>query len=831
MDTRLMSVAPQARARMQDVFILPELLLPREEGLALLILTDGNNRGGRSGGYVAGARRVVAIAEHLARRPDVAVFIACVLSPDNIAKRSDRFFLAVYKEFIRLGVEIETRGALVAAGVRIEVAGDLRLLRARKGHGETLADAIEAVAEKTTHVTSPALRLVLGVGYDRALPREHDVDILLRTGMEEEGALRLSGLDACPRMLSYATTKLWPDIEPADVDEVLNAAKLQAAPVFAGGHTAKTIIELTTTLAEGDLEHPVAVTVAAATLPGEVPEALEYLFVGALRGSAAVAVRYAGDELCRPRWFGPRASARHEIHVIRTPRQAKADVYAALVAPGQRYPALRLPEWPRAGYANVHPCEATPRGIFKGIRAAQRYGATNVSLLGAERDLAADRHAAMPAPRSEGPCPEPICALLALSASPQRDPGGEATVSLPWPSYSTAAPRESMADVFAATVLRWGERAGLLLPDVAFRRAALNYALTAFITHYRVAPPEDDAHIAWMPRALLSARYMLLVAASDDGCFDRASTGEPLPKRAAERVAAASYLAASVDTTAPLCAPPNLPDAALLQAIATQWRAIVMRYQRHCRPLALELFRASVKKLYAASVAEYDPEVTDNPLVPPLGAGMPPTKEAASIIEARYGSIAPPCVAARLREILARPAEDPRELAAQRRELAVLLYLIDAADAIGAGLLFRTAALATPAEHVTDEMIGATDALGALLDYRVRIANDLSGFLDFRSGDRDAKKNSCSILIPSASSGALRGAAVVDAVTTCRQIAAWLEQEIARETRSLAASFRYMAMLVRRGMFVGGQVYATAHYTTLSREQMSGIWSALEDDS
>src|SRR4051812_29402205 len=86
--------------RPHHLFILPALTPRRLDDLTILILADGNRRSSRSGGYAGGARRIVSIAEHLARRRDIAAMVACILSPDNIAKRGDGFFFELYKEFV-----------------------------------------------------------------------------------------------------------------------------------------------------------------------------------------------------------------------------------------------------------------------------------------------------------------------------------------------------------------------------------------------------------------------------------------------------------------------------------------------------------------------------------------------------------------------------------------------------------------------------------------------------------------------------------------------------------------------------------------------------------
>src|SRR6185312_5213601 len=128
-----------------------------------------NTRSACGGGYAAGARRVVSLAEHLASRPDVAVLVACILSPENIAKRVMRFFAALYEQFIALGDAILSRRTFLSSNIRVEVHGDLGPLRARGGRAADLADAIEAVVSLTAGVRAPDLRLVLGVGYGPAV--------------------------------------------------------------------------------------------------------------------------------------------------------------------------------------------------------------------------------------------------------------------------------------------------------------------------------------------------------------------------------------------------------------------------------------------------------------------------------------------------------------------------------------------------------------------------------------------------------------------------------------------------------------------------------------
>jgi hypothetical protein len=156
----------------------------------------------------------------------------------------------------------------------------------------------------------------------------------------------------------------------------------------------------------------------------------------------------------------------------------------------------------------------------------------------------------------------------------------------------------------------------------------------------------------------------------------------------------------------------------------------------------------------------------------------------------------------------------------------VLLYLAEASSSVGAGLLFRTAALAAPASRVTPRSIAHLDAAAALLDYHVRLGNDLSGLLDFPGGDRDPKVNAGTILVPAAASGAAREAAIIQALATCRRLLAWLAGEVGGAIDRVAEAWPSMGTVLRRGVFVGRRVYEVGHYTTVSRAEMRAIMDA-----
>jgi hypothetical protein len=762
------------------VFILPEPASLRTEPLTLLILTDGNGRCTTAGGYSGGARRVVSIAEHLARRSDVAVMIACILSPDNIAKRGNSFFFALYKEFIQLGIDIETRRALVACNVRLEIHGALDALRDRGGHAVHLADAILAVVGATEGVANPELRLILGVGYGCDIALELDVDLLLRTGMEEPGVLRLSGLRTSERIANAAVTTLWPAVEPREVDELIDDCKRRAALRLARGYGVSAIVDLVEALSTAEIDAPVLATIPTSAPPAAISAAIERLFAGPLRGRATIAVEIAASGVHASRRYGLE-EARHTLRIVRSsPPGAGLEEGEVLtvLAPGQRLPLITLPGF-HQGHANVFACEPTAQGMLEAIRAAQRFFAAHPPLRG--RDRVTGCAAPQPSPEAIEPHPD-------------------------------ASERDALADRFAAKTLAWASSAGLLIEGAAFRTAAANYALTAFFIHFRIPTEWDEAGARWEERADLIARYMLLVAAGDEGIFDRVFEGETQERRWARLEVSSRFLQGALRSDGARARVPDVPGAELLAAIVEQWQALFERYRHACHPVAAASFRAGLEGLYEASLAEHRAGIA---------SGLPEGERASTAAIERRFAATPPVVAARARAIVAGAVEGGPPVA---NELRVLLYLAEVGSAIGAGLLFRTAALAAPAASVTSRGLTLLDAAATLLDYHVRLSNDVSGFLDAPGGDRDPKENACTVLVSRAAAGVAREAAIVKALATCDGVAAWLGGEVGGAIERVAEAWPSMGTVLRRGAFVGRRVYEVGHYTSVSRAQMSRIF-------
>jgi hypothetical protein len=307
---------------------------------------------------------------------------------------------------------------------------------------------------------------------------------------------------------------------------------------------------------------------------------------------------------------------------------------------------------------------------------------------------------------------------------------------------------------------------------------------------------------------------MILVAAGDEGIFDRVFEDETPEQRWMRLEVSSRFLGDVLRSEGPRADLPCVQGAELLAAIAAQWQRLFDDYHGSCLPAAAASFRAGLEGLYAASLAEHRARAASDLL---------------ALNEECFAAMPPP-IAARARALAESAPAGCSPAAAN--ELRALLYLAETSGAIGAGLLFRAAALAAPASgvaSVTSESIAVLDEAATVLDYHVRLSNDVSGLLESPAGDRDPKENMCTILVPETASGAVRQAAVVQALATSRRLAAWLSGEVGAHLDRVAAVWPSMGVILRRGVLVGRRVYEVGHYTTLSRAEMSAIFAEADE--
>jgi len=167
-------------------------------------------------------------------------------------------------------------------------------------------------------------------------------------------------------------------------------------------------------------------------------------------------------------------------------------------------------------------------------------------------------------------------------------------------------------------------------------------------------------------------------------------------------------------------------------------------------------------------------------------------------------------------------------LPAIAKELTVWIFLGHTAPSIAAGILFRHVALLWPASLVTEEMASVLDGVATLIDYRFRLANDLSDLRGETGFDRDNKPNAWSVLVPAGAHNVEAANAIIEAITLCRAILAWIDQELAQALAALDRVWPTLACIVRRGILVGALVYKRGHFATASWPLMCEVFLQVE---
>jgi hypothetical protein len=785
---------------------------PREGGLRIAVIADGNGRRGHDG-YAAGARNVVRNAEHCRERGDVALFCALLLSPENVRRRGERFFAKMHALFIRLVADVIRGRAL--AGLHCELYGGLDGLKKRGGAAKRLAHAIELLIEAGSAAES-GTRFVIGVDYDDEVVSALHLDLLVRTGMESSSAIRLSGLRSHPSAVCVATMKLWCEFEPRDLDEAITTAERWLPPAFAPGYDVGFVADFIVELMRADISAPLRIVLPVAAPERALVATLARLEAGPLGAQDRLAVLLASSLSLRPRRFGPKGETSQSILLLSPAQRRRVESegpYTALLAPGQPSSAWKLADVP-LGYASGHGCASTPLGLVEGLCRALRFHTDHPPLQGGER-----ANPEAPDEAATAAWPPHIEDLLHIVVEHPRSSAEEIARALDGGDGSVD--RQLVADVFVAQELRWALSRGLLSTDAHWKRAALNYCYTGLAIPFRVPSPSNPTGAFWEPLARHLTRFMLAVAASDEEITDRVFPGETPEDRWARLDVSGQFLARVLLGEAP-DATPLVHGAELLSALATHFQELRARFGRTSHPLLFDGFCRAVAGLYAANLNEISHAVTDNLVVRRLGSARSRACASAAI-ERRYAARVPACVRDRLRMLVAAAAGEHGDSGEARRALRLLCYLIDVAPSIGAGATFRAAALCSPAEAITDAMVIALDRTATLVDYRFRLANDLSDLAGAADRDHDAKENAWTVLVPKRSTGKARELALVRAAIACDELASWLDDELRGPLRELDATWPSMAAMIRRGIQVGGGFYSLGHYATLSRQEVGAM--------
>lgn len=756
---------------------------PRTSRIA--IIADGTTRGGPNG-IAEGAMRVVECAEFCAQRDDVTLLAMFILSPQNLRRRQKRFFAALHAEFLRLTEAVVSGRQLV--GVRIETHGRLDRLARKCEVGARLVHVLELLCEATSDIQDPRLRLVFCIDYDENTPLELGLDVLLRTGMEEPGVLRLSGLRVSPSTVCIASATLWRHFAPAHLETALALAAETARPGLTAGFSTVFVADFLRQLARASFVSPLRITMPLVASGSEKTALLEGAALGPVNPDGRVAVTAGLAPHEQLGCVGPR-DARVQVHLM-TPGQHALelpDEPIAWLAPGQRGQVFHLMAR-SAKDANIHVCEPTPEGIVEGLQRALHFLARHPPLHGAPRDLGSDRTGA-PADTT--------------------NPAGFVSVGHRSLGAEIAGDRPDIDIVgqhFAARCISEIRASGLFSGQVDWERQAFGYAMTAYGIGGRfddaVGAPSQAAGNGREAATRAVAHVMLAMASSDEEITDRIFPGEDDASRRKRVATSVEYLIARIRGDSP--EHPDVDGANILRAIGRTWERFFSVVGPTVAPPILHGLRRSAENLYRANIEE-------------LAPCWPLCYSQMQVATGPSADISSP--------------RDSNSLGLRRefrRRAWLRAWLTRMAPSIGAGCALLAMAATEPAWAIPTD--GATEYLRImpLFDRYFRLANDLS-FADAIHGDRDCKLNSFTCLIPSNLTGKPLEWACVEAYRTCRNAAAKLEEEIARAIGELSHLWPVGARWLQRGMYVGRRAYEMGHYERLDPTAMAGIVADLPD--
>lgn len=325
------------------------------------------------------------------------------------------------------------------------------------------------------------------------------------------------------------------------------------------------------------------------------------------------------------------------------------------------------------------------------------------------------------------------------------------------------------------------------------------------------------------------AKYMLLVAIGDV-LLDKRLEGETQENHRERIGLSVDYLRRALYDGVERVHVPDVPGAAILAVVAQQWQLLLWRYAGHGSSDAMRQWIRALDDHYVASFREWLPEVVENPLIADLRGAGASKIHAMEVIRARYGQVDNVAIASRIDELLSFCRQSVVMGHPALLELRLWMYLLDV-NTIGAGLAFRTAAMALAESRVPAQGLVALQKTLSLLDMRIRLANDASGFFENAGQDRDeGKVNSCSLLISDEregeNGGVVRDLAIERAKQILGNVCGRIDAQLDAEILALTQQWPEMGQWVARGRKIGVRTYEVGHYTTLDREAFTSLLEA-----
>jgi len=814
---------PQTKNR-HNIFVLPPPELEFSEKLKIFILPDGNNRAlGLNRNYDAGGTKVVEIAHSLAERGDISLMVACIMSRENTQKRSDSFFHKVYQAFLALGIKIVTSGTLVKSGIRMETSGNLDELKAKSEQASNLAYMIEAVCAKTAHIENPRLRLILGINYGPEIALQYDVDLIYRSGMEQQGMVRTSGVRTTPDMSIIGSATLWPNVTPQEICDVIERERRERGKKTFHGYFPQFIRDLITIAIREALPPD-----AGVIIPYNHADSPHKLIIDQLLREHSsqlpdTKIKFHQTDGTLTTYNDAAGTNRSIILVPaeQSSPETTGDISAA-IAPGQSENAIILPENPQIGYATVLSCKPDPESICAAIAKAVKYCLENERLEGAERiSLVKEPTTQDAISTSYMRGYEALSAYLKQNRTIE-----ESAESMVGNKFNPENPYHYnlIADLFITKMLEWAGPLEFPLHGKIEFTAFTNYVMTSlFLAYFPSHPKWEQFKNDWEKLAEKLAKYMGLIYACDEAIYDKEYEN---PDERKSKLGTAT----EAITRAVRRQPYETPDTPLfVKNIAAELGRLSSDFHAHSHPILFKKWEDALCHLFQSFCAEWDESTFNNPIIENLNdEDSEKRNHARTAFGNKYLEHAPQWIKTRMNATL----NGIESCTAKKRtehiyDLRLFSYLFDIENSIGAGLTFRTIALTIPAERVDDEMIPALDELCTLYNMYFRLANDLSGFICRSLEDAETKTDACTIMTDKhKETGKGDANAIICGTAEIKTLIDELKKEINAKRTKFAKTWPSVGIPIIRSD-IAELIYAKGHYRTTTRDQMRDYFCKL----
>jgi hypothetical protein len=760
------------QSKSHEIMCHPEWRLPRQFGLHILYLPDGNNRTTQNlKGYAGGANTVVEVAHSTAKRGDVAVAVFCIISDLNAQKRPEAFFQALVEQFSRLWTSIVHKGYLIRADIRCRVFGNLEKLKTMGGARQKLVEEVEAVCKATESVIRPKMFMDFWLAYSTDIAYESDIDLVVRTGAEDPEVAR-PGLSLPLNVPCIVTKTLWPEVQPAEIEALIDGGLRDVQAQFGRGYDLTFAESLLRSLPLSRVPAKARLSLPVCAPEAEIIAMLQRVYANPQDGPEVLTQYFSREGTVT---FGATEDIWYTLRIIPAARwfEFAAESYDAIITPGQHAGTARLAM--PAGQAHVHSCVSTVDGVLDAFHRAVQFPMKHVLLHGADRSQAASL-------KCSSPWSIDLLELMhAFAQHPQWSVEDVVRAHAP-PEADIATETAWRIQSLTAKVLGRALAEGLILPDEEMERRLAPAAQS--ITTLLVSRSNAQVESTFDENAAeVVVRSLLALTAGEHGIFERVYPGETQVEKNKRIAAAAQGLAAEVEVW-PGVAPEATRSARLVRLIRKQWQQL-LDARLSAGSEWVELVQGALRRHYGAKEREQAPEVLDNPHVQWLCFGGLPRREAMRDIEQRYASTTPRPIGERIRHLLETDVTEDGRFQQVRREMQALLYLAETTHRRGLEVLAFFCALAVAPNQLTKERLQAIQLVGQLADYRLQISEDLADLDQVGQLDGKGKTSALTILLPKMASISDYMVQLRLARETGRKLKTCLDEEYRRALQAL----------------------------------------------